>query len=199
MLPPSDMDEERVEGPFRLFAIHRYRPAYGPFRNICAVPDDEGEAILQELRKEPGHGWLVPTYIQERREVECWLREGHRANGGEVRDKHPIYLSLWPELPPLGPHDIVVDLELFAPGTLSFTYPDSMISFGLAFRMRAGEEHQRRPYHGRVFDAEGLASVIADCGWPQEQAGRERRSNYDRSVEAQVWDHSLFARRRAGF
>jgi hypothetical protein len=188
-----------VQGGFQPFAIHRYRPAYGLFRNICSVPDAEGEAILEELRQRPGHGWLVPTYIQERREVERWLRDGHRANGGEVRDEHPAYLSLWREPPPFGPHDIVVDLGLFEPETLSFTYPDSMISFGLAFRMREGEEHERRPYHGRVFGAAGLAEVIAEYGWPQEADDARRRSNYDRSIEAQVWDRQPLAGLHSGF
>jgi hypothetical protein len=169
-------------------AIHRYRPEFGPFQNICSLPEPEAELILARKRQQPGHGWLVPTYLAERREVEDWLRAGHRANGGTVLDEYPVYLSLWPELPKLGPHDIVVDLLALPADRVSYTYPDSMISHGLAFRMRPGEEHERRPYHGRVFDTPGLDAVIGEYGWPQEAAGAQRRSNYDRSVEAQVWD-----------
>jgi len=58
-----------------------------------------------------------------------------------------------------GPHDIVVDLNALAARTVSFTFPDSMISFGLAFRMREGEEHEPRPYDRSVFGRAGLTSV----------------------------------------
>lgn len=170
------------------FAIHRYRPEHGPFRNILTAEPGRAEAILDVMRARPGHGWLVPSYLDERRLVEAWLRDGHRANEGRVLVEHPVYLTLWPALPALGPYDIVVELSAFEPQDLSFTYPDSMVSHGLAFQMRAGEEHELRPYHGRVFDQAGVAAVIDRFGWPHQAERTELRSGYDRSVEVQVWN-----------
>lgn len=95
------------------FAIHRYRPEHGPFRNILTAEPARAEAILGGMRAQPGHGWPLPSYLDERRLVEAWLRDGHRENGGRVLVEHPVYLSLWPALPALGPPDIVVELSAF--------------------------------------------------------------------------------------
>jgi len=171
-------------------AVHGFRPEYGPFRNICALPDERAEAILADMRDRYGFGWLVPSYLRERREVEAWLREGFRAKGGHTVDLHPIYLSLNPVAPRPSNDTIIVPLERFAADTLSLTYPDSMISYGISHWMRPGEEHERRPYHGEVFRLEEIEAVIDRYGWPGEPEGRELRSNYDKSIEVQVWDHA---------
>lgn len=170
-----------------MYALHRYRPEFGPFRNILSAEPAEAEAILDQLRSLPGHGWLVPDYRFERRVVEGWLRQGHVANGGTISGLYPVYFSLWPEPPELGPYDILLPVDAFEERELSFTFPDSMISHGIAYRMREGEEEEQRPYHGLVFDRVGIDDLIAEYGWPQHDKGREQRSNYDRSVEMQVW------------
>jgi len=171
-------------------AIHCFRPEYGPFRNICALPDESAETILADMRERYNFGWLVPSYLSERREVEAWLRKAFRAKGGRIVDSHPVYLSLMPAVPSPSNDTIIVPLERFPSDTLSFTYPDSMISYGISHWMRPGEEHERRPYHGEVFRLEEIEAVIDRYGWPNEPEGRELRSNYDKSVEVQVWDHA---------
>lgn len=147
-----------------MYALHRYRPQFGPFRNILSSEPVEAEAILDQLRSLPGHEWLVPDYLVERRVVEGWLRQGHEANGGNISGLYPVYFSLWPKPPELGPYDILLPLGAFEERELSFTFPDSMISHGIAYRMREGEEKEQRPYHGLVFDLVGIDDLIAKYG-----------------------------------
>ncbi len=180
------------------FGTHRFRPEYGPFRNVCALPDAEAESIFQQMREKYGYRWLVPEYLQERRVIEAWLREEFRSKRGRILTEHPIYFYLG-DLPEdsasctidSSTHEIRVPLSIFDRDTVSFTYPDSMISYGISHQERG--RPYRKPYHGQVFTYEEMEQALATYGFPGESSKRHLQTSYDRVIEMQIWDSAPLA------
>lgn len=180
------------------FGTHRFRPEYGPFRNLCALSDEEAEGILQQMRDKYGYTWMVPEYLQERRVIETWLREEFRSKGGKILTEHPIYFYLG--APPKdsasctidsSTHEIRVPMPMFDKDTVSFTYPDSMISYGISHQERG--RPYRKHYHGQVFTYEEIKQAVATYGFPGESSKRHLQTPYDRVIEMQIWDSSSLA------
>jgi hypothetical protein len=82
--------------------------------------------------------------------------------------------------------EIEVPLSAFRQDTVSFTYPDSMVSYMLA--------QQRDPatylpaYHARVFTLAETRAILEANGLPGYRWGTELPSGLANYIEAQVWD-----------
>jgi hypothetical protein len=76
-------------------------------------------------------------------------------------------------------------LSAFEPEQISFTYPDSMISYWL--RNQTDRVFYRREYHGQVFNLSEIFEVIDRFGIPKEEWHSEAARKYDLFIEAQVW------------
>lgn len=161
---------------------HLYDPCRGPFRNICNLPDEEAERILDEIRN-VGLPRLKPNYLPRRRKTEAWLLSERCRKQGRPYLQHPIYFFLgdrsdWRDASRSAA--VVLPLEVFPEHVLTFTFPDSMASLPLS----VDEKHltDRKDHHGKVFTLAEIRAVITDVGMP---CGRDR---YDTFVEVQVWD-----------
>ena len=83
--------------------------------------------------------------------------------------------------------EIEVPLSLFKDCDVSFTYPDSMVSFLLA--------HEKDPnyylpdYHGKVFTLSEIRAIVDANGLPGEKWGCNLPSSLPNYIEAQVWRH----------
>ena len=71
---------------------------------------------------------------------------------------------------------------------ISFTYPDSMPSLAIATDTTGREDLYRKPIHGQVFTLEEIIEVIQEYGMPGNKWKTEEHWQYDRFIEAQVWD-----------
>ncbi len=86
--------------------------------------------------------------------------------------------------------EIRVPLSLFRADTISFTYPDSMVSFLL--NMERNPEYYLPAYHGQVFTQVEMRAILETNGMPGYKWGTELPDHMANYIEAQVWDHEPF-------
>jgi len=157
---------------------HNYHPARGIGGNICNLPRNEAERILDELRA-MGRG-LRPDYLQKRLRVEDWLIAEKNEKLGDTPLSRPIYFFLGDFADGKDrsrPAALVMPLTALSPGILTFTYADSMTSHQIGL---AGTDY---PY-GNVFTRREIGDVAAKFdGW--EKGPGEWRDVF---IEVQVWD-----------
>ena len=83
--------------------------------------------------------------------------------------------------------EIQVPLSLFSENVVSFTYPDSMVSFLL--NMERNPEYYLPEYHGQVFTLAEMYGIVERNGLPGYKWGTELPKEMANYIEAQVWDH----------
>jgi hypothetical protein len=128
--------------------------------------------------------------------VEEWLRSEFIAKGGKPQSLHPIYMMLgrstWLQTLLDAPTrattvEIEVPLSLFSECDVSFTYPDSMVSFIENYQKNA--ETYLPEYHGKVFILCEIRSIVEANGLPGDKWGMKLSSDLPNYIEAQVWNH----------
>ena len=83
--------------------------------------------------------------------------------------------------------EIQVPLALFRENAISFTYPDSMVSFLL--NIERNPEYYLPAYHGHVFTLAEMRAILETNGQPDYEWGTELPGEMANYIEAQVWDH----------
>jgi len=157
---------------------HNYHPARGIGGNICDLPRDEAERILDGLRA-MGRG-LRPGYLEKRRRVEDWLIAEKNKRLGETALRRPIYFFLGDFADGKDasrPEALVMPLRALSPGILTFTYADSMS------RYQMGLGGSGYPY-GSVFTRSEIEDVAARFGGWEKGPGEWPEV----FIEVQVWD-----------
>ncbi len=180
--------------------VHLYKRGTIPFRSISALSDAEAIDTMRSLYMEGSVIWErfkdPADYLQLRRQVEEWLHQEFIAKGGRPQTCHPIYMvwgrSKWMEtmvdkITLATTVEIQVPLALFREDTISFTYPDSMVSFSL--NVERNPEYYLPEYHGQVFTLEEMRAILETNGPPGYRWGTELPSEMANYIEAQVWDH----------
>lgn len=84
--------------------------------------------------------------------------------------------------------EIEVPLSLFQECDVSFTYPDSMVSFLLA--REKDPKYYLPDFHGRVFTLSEIQCVIEVSGLPGETWGNNLPGSTPNYIEAQVWNRA---------
>lgn len=167
---------------------HNYDPLRGAFRNICALPETDAQAVLDDIRA-TGKRRIKANYLERRLAAEDWLIRERRRKLGSTRLERPIYFFLGnfaDRRDPSRPQSFVMPLAAFASDSLTFTYPDSMASLPLG----TCDEHAqvRRPYHGQVFTLREIKAVVAEFGMPEHHCRTDPSLHHDSFIEVQVWD-----------
>jgi hypothetical protein len=184
------------------YLTHYYRRGTEPFRSLSTLADLAAMQIMKELYVEGSVIWErfkdPAQYLQARRQTEQWLRQEFMAKGGSPQETCPIYMVLGRSQWVLRMADaatlattaeIQVPLSIFGEGDVSFTYPDSMISWWLGTDKPA--EYYQPDYHGKVFTLSEIRSLIAMKGLPEEGWETNLPSSLAHYIEAQVWNHKL--------
>ena len=179
--------------------IHFYKSGTEPFRSLSALADGEATQIMRDLYIEGSVYWErfedPSDYLRVRRQVEQWLYREFIAKGGAPQQPYPIYMILgrskWlqtavDEVTRATTAEIQVPLALFQEGDISFTYPDSMVSFMAANQKEA--EYYLPEYHGKVFRLPEIRSIIETNGLPGERWGTNLPGHLANYIEAQVWN-----------
>ena len=137
-------------------------------------------------------------YLAARKETEQWLREGFIAKGGKPREAYPVYMVLgrpkWGEKEmsvalQTTLRDIEIPLSILGEGDVSFTYPDSMVSFML--KQEKDPAHFQPGYHGEVFTRREISAIIAEKGMPDEGWETNVPKNLAHYIVAQVWNRKV--------
>lgn len=173
-----------------------------PFRSLSALPTPEAVRIMQELYARFEGSILFQrfkdplAYLQQRWQTEQWVRNSFIARGGRPQAAYPIAMVLgsspWIEKHAPGTADtqaeIRIPLSAFGPGEVSFTYPDSMISFW--FGQEKPAAYYLPEYHGRVFTLAEILSLVEQKGLPEENWATGLPDDLAPYIEAQVWNHA---------
>jgi hypothetical protein len=180
--------------------VHLYKRGTEPFRTLSALREEDAISIMQGLYMAGSIFWErfedPIAYLQLRKQIEQSIRDAFIAKGGRPQEAYPIYMAFgrtrWMEneldaVTLATTTEIEVPLALFEECDVSFTYPDSMVSFLLA--------HEKDPkyylpdFHGRVFTLSEIQCIIEVSGLPGETWGNNLPSSTPNYIEAQVWNH----------
>ena len=186
------------------YLIHFYRKGTEPFRTLSALADHEAMQLMRALYVEGAVFWErfkdPAQYLHLRRQIELWLRQSFIARGGVPQEAYPIYMVLgtskW--LQTAIDHatltsttQVQVSLSLFQEGDISFTYPDSMVSFLLANEKES--EYYLPDFHGKVFTLPEICSLVESNGLPGENWRTNLPSSLPNYIEAQIWNRAPLA------
>jgi hypothetical protein len=184
------------------FLVHVYGIDTEPFRSLSSLPDKEALQIMEAMYVEGHLFWErfenPKRYLDHRKQVEQWLREGFIAKGGEPHEANPIYLVLgrpkWGEKRmsvalQTTLRDIEVPLSILGDGDVSFTYPDSMVSWIL--KQEKNPSYYQPCYHGEVFTRSEIFAIIEKKGMPDEGWETNVPEHMAHYIEAQVWNRKV--------
>lgn len=175
------------------------------FRSLSVLSDDDAVRIMQALYVQFEKSILFERfkdpvrYLEDRRRTEKWVREAFIAKGGTPQDAWPISMVLgessWIEdhaPDPLRHGQVRIPLSAFEEGDVSFTFPDSMVSYWLGSEKPA--PYYLPAYHGKVFTRSEIVRIVEELGLPEERWEIQLPADVGRYVEAQVWNRSLLGR-----
>lgn len=183
------------------YLTYYYGRGTPPFRSLSALSPDEAIQVMQALYAEFEGSILFERfkdpvqYLERRRQTEQWVREQFIAKGGQPQEAYPISMVLGTS-PWLQKHapgtvetqaEMRIPLSIFKASEVSFTYPDSMISFWLSREKPA--DYYQPDYHGQVFTLAEIMAIVKLKGLPEEAWDTNLPDDLAPYIEAQVWNH----------
>jgi hypothetical protein len=177
-----------------MLLTHYHHKNDDPFQNLSSLTDEEALSVISNLRDREGlvyHRFRNPEeYLKQRRETENWVRQEFIKKGGQPASVYPHYFVIerarWIEAGYNGESlALQFPVSAFQPEQVSFTYPDSMISYWL--KSQTDQVFYRPEYHGQVFVLNEIMEAIDVFGVPSEEWQTEETRKYDLFIEAQVW------------
>lgn len=179
-----------------MFLTHYYHQKDKPFQSLSALEKSAAIDIISSLHNR--EGWVYrrfsqpEQYLQQRKETEAWVKQAFIQKGGKPKTDYPQYFvvnrSIWIEegFNQQSLH-VSIPISVLNPEQVSFTFPDSMVSYWLREQYQSTYYHPE--YHGQVFLLDEISQIIDEFGIPSEEwrTGEDRK--YDFFIEAQVWDN----------
>lgn len=181
-----------------LLLVHYHHQATEPFQTLSALPDRDALELMTQLGKRTGEVYRrfkhPEKYLRHRRATETWLRQEFIRKGGQPILSHPKYFSVGPASwmkEGYNEQSKTVQLLLSSvPATqVSFTYPDSMVSYWL--RTQTDQRFYQSAYHGQVFTVGEIFDIIEHFGLPSEVWRTDPTRKHDIFIEAQLWSDIL--------
>jgi hypothetical protein len=173
---------------FSNYIVHYSRGE--PFKSISSADPDRVQDILLKLDENNAWGlnrFSDPEYFPRRIEVEKKIRQQFIGKGGRPQLEYPIYFFLGRNARFEEHKKNVgyrINLDVLPPGTVSFTYGDSMFCLNEDYRQRLGGEYLSE-YCSHVYLMEELTDLISEIG--------QRKNALH--VECQLWinpTHGMF-------
>jgi hypothetical protein len=177
-----------------MMLTHYYHKNDNPFQNLSSLADEKALSVISNLRDRAGAVYRrfrnPEQYLMQRREAENWVRREFIKKSGQPASVYPHYFVIerarWIEAGYNGESlALQFPVSAFQPEQISFTYPDSMISYWL--KSQTDQVFYRSEYHGQVFVLNEISKVIDAFGVPAEEWRTEETRKYDLFIEAQVW------------
>lgn len=173
-----------------------------PFASLSALADSDAILVMRDLYEERGDSVLdgrfrdPELYFAYRRRTENWLYEEFKSKGGKPSNTYPAYLTLgrsqWLIDNLDGDYfEIRISFESMNEAEVSFTFPDSMTSWGLGIQRTKGLYDSG--LHGKVFNYLEVMEII-----------KKERKRFDEGTsfhlkhavtqffEAQIWNVETF-------
>jgi len=175
------------------FLFHYYELNNGPFRNITEYGFEKAISIQNQI-SEGFNSKRPDNYIDLRFSLEKKIKEQFILKGGNPNRNDPFYFTLgecnWAKSWYVNPGVIKIPLTDLEADQISFTYPDSMISFQLYEEPKLVK--YRKNCNGQVFLLSEISNLINKYGLPTEEKSQTLESlKYDKYIEAQVWNDEI--------
>jgi hypothetical protein len=177
-----------------MILTHYHHKNDAPFQNLSSLAYEEALSVISNLRDREGSVYRrfrnPEQYLKRRREAESWVRQEFIKKGGQPISVYPHYFVIerarWIE-EGYNKESLAVQFPVsaFQPEQISFTYPDSMISYWL--KSQTDQVFYRPEYHGQVFVLSEISKVIDVFDVPAEEWRTKETRKYDLFIEAQVW------------
>lgn len=147
------------------FLYHYYELKNGPFRNITEYGFEKAERVQNQIIE--GFNSKRPdNYLDLRFSLEKRIKKKFILKGGKPNRNDPFYLTLgecnWAKSWYVNPGVIKIPLADFKTEHISFTYPDSMVSF--QFYDQPKLEAYRKECNGQVFVLNEINDLIKVYG-----------------------------------
>lgn len=177
-----------------MLLTHYYHEDDKPFRTLSSLPENAALKVIAKLSDRTGAVYRrfrnPQAYLRQRQETEVWLRQEFMRKGGQPVSRFPQYFTVekavWIEEGFNGKScQVQIPLSAFSLRHVSFTYPDSMVSYWL--KSQAHEKFYRPEYHGQVFVLDEICNIVDKFGIPVEEWRTDEFRKYDFFIEAQVW------------
>lgn len=179
-----------------MILTHYYHSDDEPFQTLSSLSTADALNIITSLQQRTGAVYRrfenPLKYLSQRRETEAWLRTEFIKKGGQPISEYPQYFVVdrarWIEAGYNGESRMIqMSVGDFNPDRISFTYPDSMISYWL--KGQIDRVFYLAEYHGRVFTLNEISKIIEQFGIPNTEWRIEPSRKYDLFIEAQIWDN----------
>jgi hypothetical protein len=177
-----------------MILTHYHHPNKLAFQSLSSLSNSEALIVIASLQDFSGDVYRrfrdPEKYLMNRRTTEAWLRKEFIKKGGQPLTTYPQYFvvgrSTWIEEGYNGQIEMVqLPITDLPTAQISFTYPDSMISYWL--QSQTGQEFHHPEYHGQVFNYSEICQIIDQFGVPGERWRTEPVHKHDLFIEAQVW------------
>ncbi len=141
-----------------MILTHYYHEDDRVFQTLSSLSDETALDVISSFQERTGSVYRrfnnPVEYLSKRRLTENWLRAEFIKKGGQPLTKYPQYFvvdrAVWIKDGYNGKGKIIqIPLSTFHPDRISFTYPDSMISYWLKSQIDRIFYHPE--YHGKVF------------------------------------------------
>jgi hypothetical protein len=180
------------------YITHYYEEERGPLKSVSALPREDAREVIRKITalNEGFSNNRPPAYIDWRLDVEDWLLKGFKEKGGKPAIKCPHYFVLghcdWLLSWYKNGRSLKVNLQDIPPSQITFTYPDSMVSYQLYqyYTLKNNpyfKEDDHREYHGKVYLLSELKDVITKHGLPKGHFENGQASSHEMYIEIQVW------------
>lgn len=177
----------------KMYLYHYYDKSGAPFRNLSELPADEAKAVLEKIKAEKPNSQSAERhakYVDYRRNCEEILRTEFLKKGGKILCTSPHYmvvehspwLSTWYENCGV----VKIPVEEFDTSTLSFTYGDSMPTFGI---------NDGKEYRQKLYTYDEILKIIEKYGLPQDW-NDDGKHGPERYVEVHVWSDETVGKYR---
>ena len=179
------------------FLYHYYERRRTPFLSMSELRPDAFTELMEdlansgtpenrfdELEKRNFYRFFRP-YVEDK------IYHQFIEKGGQPQIAKPRYTTLGPTKWFLDwyqdPAVVEIPLDDIPASAISFTYPDSMMSYLLAEDRFEPFAKFKMPYHGHVFTLDELPGLIDQYGMPDEN-DPSNIEHGNRIIEAQIWD-----------
>jgi hypothetical protein len=188
-----------------MILTHYHHKNDRPFQTLSSVSDKNALSIIASLKERTGSVYRrfnrPAEYLDCRRETESWLRDEFIKKGGKPIAKYPQYFvvdcSSWIEDGYNGQsRSIQIPISAFDADRVSFTYPDSMISYWL--NSQTDRDFYHSEYHGKVFSSIEIREIIYRFVIPDRQWETDPTRKYDSGKQIQPENTIFLSRLKYG-
>lgn len=181
-----------------MILTHYYHKEDRPFQVLSSLTEDKALDVMAKLGDRTGLVYRrfshPQNYLRRRLETENWVRQEFIRKGGQPVSDYPQYFvverAVWLEEGFDGQSCAIrMPLSAFDAKQVSFTFPDSMVSYWL--RNQIEKEFYHPEYHGQVFVLSEIDKIIDKFGIPDQEWRTVGARKYDFFIEAQVWSGVL--------